>query len=207
MMSNLFSYEGLIYKIGDKVFQLLILNILFILTCLPLVTIGAANAALASVTMKMIEGKEGNVALSYLKAFKTNFKLATLVHLSLTVISLLVCLNYIFAGTVASTIRPLVYVALGSVGLLVLVGFSFIYSYIARFNDTARTSVKNTCILILKHGMPSLVVLLVSMLPMVMMILTPLMMVFLIYISAFIGFSLNMYLRNLILLSIYKQYD
>jgi len=36
------------------------------------VTIGAANTALTAVTIKMIEGKTGHVALDYLRAFKTN---------------------------------------------------------------------------------------------------------------------------------------
>ena len=42
-MTNLFSYDGLIYKTGTKIFQLLVLNILYLMTCIPLITIGAAN--------------------------------------------------------------------------------------------------------------------------------------------------------------------
>ena len=69
-MTNLFSYDGLIYKVGTKVFQLMVLNLLYLITCLPLVTIGAANTALTAVTIKMIEGKTGHVVL--LQSFPKN---------------------------------------------------------------------------------------------------------------------------------------
>lgn len=206
-MTNLFSYDGLIYKAGTKVFQLMVLNLLYLITCLPLVTIGAANTALTAVTMKMIEGKTGHVAIDYLRAFKTNFKLATYYHLIFTMINLLVLLNYLFAGIVAIPIRPLVYLALGLASLISLVGMDFIFPYIARFDDNGITTSKNACLLVLRHGKISLLILIVTLLPIVLAMLTPVMMVFAIYLSTFIGFALIAYLKSFLLLSIYQQYQ
>ena len=206
MMTNLFSYDGLIYKAGTKVFQLMVLNLLYLITCLPLVTIGSANAALAGVTMKMIEGKAGHVAIDYLRAFKTNFKLATVYHLIFTGINVLVLLNYLFAGTVAAPIRPLVYLALGLAGIINLVGMTFIYPYLARFDDNGVRTAKNAGLLVLRHGKISLLILIVTLLPIVLAMLTPVMMVFAIYLSTFIGFALVTYLKSFLLLSIYQQY-
>ncbi len=205
-MTNLFSYDGLIYKTGTKIFQLLVLNILYLVTCLPLITIGAANTGLAAATMKMIEGKEGNVAIDYLHAFINNFKMATYFNLLFGVINVLVLLNYLFAGAVSSPLRPFVYFFLGLAGVISLVGMTFIYPYIARFDDDIMTTTKNTSLLILKHGKLSLLILLVAIVPVLLAILSPLLMVFSIYISAFIGFALLTYLKSLLLLSIYKQY-
>ncbi|MFZ2802708.1 MAG: DUF624 domain-containing protein [Lactococcus chungangensis] len=206
-MTNLFSYDGLIYKVGTKVFQLMVLNLLYLITCLPLVTIGAANTALTAVTIKMIEGKTGHVALDYLRAFKTNFKLATYYHLIFTMINLLVLLNYLFAGIVAIPIRSLVYLALGLAGLISLVGMTFIFPYIARFDDNGITTAKNAYLLVLRHGKISLLILIVTLLPIVLAMLTPVMMVFAIYLSTFIGFALIAYLKSFLLLSIYQQYQ
>ncbi|MCJ1973561.1 YesL family protein [Pseudolactococcus carnosus] len=205
-MTNLFSYDGLIYKTGTKIFQLLVLNILYLVTCLPLITIGSANTALAAATMKMIEGKEGNVAIDYLHAFISNFKMATYFNVLFGMINVLVLLNYLFAGAVSSSLRPFVYFALGLAGVISLVGMTFIYPYIARFDDDIVTTTKNTSLLILKHGKLSFLILLVAIVPVLLAILSPLLMVFSIYISAFIGFALLTYLKSLLLLSIYKQY-
>lgn len=205
-MTNLFSYDGLIYKTGTKIFQLLVLNILYLVTCLPLITIGSANTALAAATMKMIEGKEGNVAIDYLHAFISNFKMATYFNVLFGMINVLVLLNYLFAGAVSSSLRPFVYFALGLAGVISLVGMTFIYPYIARFDDDIVTTTKNTSLLILKNGKLSFLILLVAIVPVLLAILSPLLMVFSIYISAFIGFALLTYLKSLLLLSIYKQY-
>lgn len=205
-MTNLFSYDGVVYKTGTKLFQLLVLNVLYLITCLPVLTIGAANTALACATMKMIEGKEGNVAIDYLRSFKSNFKIATYFNLIFGVLNILIILNYLFAGTVTPVLRPIVYIALGLAGLISVVGMTFIFPYIARFEDDIITTTKNTGLLILKHGRLSLLVLVVAVVPVIVSFLSPLLMVFAIYISAFIGFSLTTYLKSLLLLSIYKQY-
>lgn len=205
-MTNLFSYDGLVYKTGTKLCQLLVLNVLYLATCLPILTIGAANTALAAATMKMIEGREGNVAIDYLRSFKSNFKMATFFHLTFGVINVLILLNYLFAGTVIPSLRIFVYTALGLAGIISVIGMTFIYPYIARFDDDILTTTKNVGLLILKHGRLSFLILLIAVVPVVVACLSPLLMVFAIYISAFIGFSLTTYLRSLLLLSIYRQY-
>lgn len=205
-MTNLFSYDGVVYKTGTKLFQLLVLNVLYLITCLPLLTIGAANTALACATMKMIEGKEGNVAVDYLRSFKSNFKMATHFNFIFGVINGLILLNYLFAGTVTPLLRGLVYAALGLAGIISIIGMTFIYPYIARFDDDILTTTKNIGLLILKHGRLSFLILMIAVIPVVVASLSPLLMVFAIYISAFIGFSLTTYLRSLLLLSIYKHY-
>lgn len=205
-MTNLFSYDGVVYKTGTKLFQLLVLNVLYLITCLPLLTIGAANTALACATMKMIEGKEGNVAVDYLRSFKSNFKMATYFNFIFGVINGLILLNYLFAGTVTPLLRGFVYAALGLAGIISIIGMTFIYPYIARFDDDILTTTKNTGLLILKHGRLSFLILMIAVIPVVVACLSPLLMVFAIYISAFIGFSLTTYLRSLLLLSIYKHY-
>ncbi|HCN75467.1 DUF624 domain-containing protein [Pseudolactococcus plantarum] len=205
-MTNLFSYDGVVYKTGTKLFQLLVLNVLYLITCLPLLTIGAANTALACATMKMIEGKEGNVAVDYLRSFKSNFKMATYFNFIFGVINGLILLNYLFAGTVTPLLRGFVYAALGLAGIISIIGMTFIYPYIARFDDDMLTTTKNTGLLILKHGRLSFLILMIAVIPVVVACLSPLLMVFAIYISAFIGFSLTTYLRSLLLLSIYKHY-
>ena len=205
-MTNLFSYDGIVYKSGTKLFQLLVLNVLYLITCLPLLTIGAANTALACATMKMIEGKEGNSAIDYLHSFKSNFKMATYFNLIFGVINALILLNYLFAGTVTPLLRGLVYAALGLAGIISIIGMTFIYPYIARFDDDILTTTKNAGLLILKHGRLSFLILVIAVVPIVVACLSPLLMVFAIYISAFIGFSLTTYLRSLLLLSIYRQY-
>lgn len=61
-MRRLFSIDGTLYKYMMKVYDLIVLNLLLIITCLPIVTIGAALVALYDVTYKMQTGYEKKVS-------------------------------------------------------------------------------------------------------------------------------------------------
>ena len=63
-------FFGFMNRIGDIVF----LNVVFLITCIPVVTIGNSLIALYCVSLKMAKGEEGYVVRGYFKAFKDNFK-------------------------------------------------------------------------------------------------------------------------------------
>lgn len=58
-----------------------ICNLLCLLCCLPVVTIGAAQCAKYAVGMKIVRGEEPSVARAFFAAFRSNFRQATLLWL------------------------------------------------------------------------------------------------------------------------------
>ena len=69
-----FSTEGGIYKFMTRLWDMIKLNFLWLICSLPIVTIGASTIAAFTITLKMVEEKEGYVARAFFKAFKANFK-------------------------------------------------------------------------------------------------------------------------------------
>lgn len=74
---SFFNLDSPVMRFLTKVADLIILNILFLICCIPIVTIGAASTALYTVTMKSVRDEESYVIRSYFKAFKDNFKIGT----------------------------------------------------------------------------------------------------------------------------------
>ena len=70
-----------IFQKLEKFGDLFIINILFIITSIPIFTIGAAATAMYAFTTKLVKDQEGPVWKSYWSAFKKNFKPATKVWL------------------------------------------------------------------------------------------------------------------------------
>ena len=64
-------------------FDLILLNILWLLCSVPFITIGASTTALYSVTLKMAANEEGYIIRGFWDAFKKSFKQSTLVWLIL----------------------------------------------------------------------------------------------------------------------------
>lgn len=73
-MRNLFNPENPVWVFMGKLVDMLVLTVLWVITSLPVVTIGASTAALYYVTLKLVNDEEGYVAPSYFRAFKENLR-------------------------------------------------------------------------------------------------------------------------------------
>lgn len=78
----LFRFMG---KLGD----LILLNLVWTICCVPLITIGAANTALFYVARKMAAGEEYRIFREFFKSFRQNWKQATLAWLILVPLGIL----------------------------------------------------------------------------------------------------------------------
>ena len=82
-MIKLFDPENKFWQFLSKVTDAALMSFLWLLTSLPLVTIGASTAAFYSYTLKQVTNQEGSLVKSYFSAFRAHFKRATLLWLLL----------------------------------------------------------------------------------------------------------------------------
>lgn len=85
-MFSMFSPDSKIMQIISRITDLILLNILFLLTCLPVFTAGAATAALYTLCFRMLRQEDCAIIKPYFQALKDNFKPATAVWAILAVI-------------------------------------------------------------------------------------------------------------------------
>ncbi|MCR5543378.1 MAG: YesL family protein, partial [Eubacterium sp.] len=98
----------------DKLGDLFFLNIYFFITCIPIVTIGAAFTALYTVTNKMVNNKEkASVKEDYFKAFKDNFKQSTIIWIIDLIYIYLMYLQYYYVLNNNNQAARLLFVVLG----------------------------------------------------------------------------------------------
>ena len=75
--------DNRIIRILTTLCDFLILNILWLVCSVPVITAGASTTALYSVMFKIIKKEEGYIIKSFLKAFRQNFKQSTIIWLLL----------------------------------------------------------------------------------------------------------------------------
>ena len=68
-----------------RVADLIILNLIFIVCCIPIVTIGPALTALYYMTLKMARNEETYIIRGFFKSFKENFRQAIVIWLIILV--------------------------------------------------------------------------------------------------------------------------
>ena len=75
-MKSLFDYNNPVMRAITKFGYLWLLDLLFVVTSLPVFTIGASLTALNYACMKLTDD-EGSVVSNYFSSFKSNFRQAT----------------------------------------------------------------------------------------------------------------------------------
>lgn len=83
-----FSYESPFSQVLLKLAYSCYLNLLWLVCSIPVFTVGASTAALYSVTLKIVRDRDGNLTRQFFKAFRENFRQATVLWLILLGIGL-----------------------------------------------------------------------------------------------------------------------
>lgn len=130
-------------RMGD----LMILNFLMIVCCIPIVTVGAAYTAMHYVLLKIVRDEEGYLVRGFFKSFAANFKQATLIWLlMLLVVAVYVgdCVIFNFSGQV---FPKAVVIAVVVVAILFLMMAVYVFPLQARFENSVKNTFKNALIL------------------------------------------------------------
>ncbi len=142
-----FNYDSPIMQFLTRLTDLFILNFLFLICCIPLVTIGASATALYSVTLKMVKKEESYIFSSFFRAFKSNFRHSTVSWLILLLASLVLGMDYRAAGIMGGTFQQIFSFLVILVSMIILFPAIYIFPYIARFENTIKNSLKNAFII------------------------------------------------------------
>ena len=141
-----FNPNGPLMQFLTKIANLMILNILFLLCCIPVVTIGASWTALFYVAMKMVDDRQGSITKDFFHAFRQNLRQATILWFGVVALTALLYVDFrILAGLQtpgASVIRILLYV-LSAIFFMIL---QYLFPWLAKFETTTRDAVKNSAL-------------------------------------------------------------
>ena len=91
--------DGKFVKVLNRIADLVGLNLLAILFCIPIVTIGASITAVYGCIFRIQEKKEGYLIKDFWKLFKASFRSSTIIYLvGVLVIAMLYLDYHIFAA-------------------------------------------------------------------------------------------------------------
>lgn len=160
----IFSMDSKFMQAMNRLADLMLLNLLFLVTCLPVFTIGAASTALYSVTFRIGTDREERIFRCYFRAFRDNFKQGTGLFLALFLpgVLLLVCL---FLSTALG--GALRYLALAYIPLLLLLAFVYSYAFplLSQFYGTVKLTLKNALLLSIGYFPRTVVMVVLNLLP------------------------------------------
>lgn len=207
MLSNIFNYDNPVWRFIGKFFDIMILNILWTVCSLPIVTMGASTTAVYYVTLKLVRDEEGTSTIQdFFKSFKENFKQATAIWLILLAAGAVLAGDlYIFTVLMPGDGK------LRTVLIALFIGFAIIYAGIltfvfplqSRFYNPVKRTLFNAFFMSIRHFLNTLGILVIdAALPFIAVtvgtVLQPILFLF--------GFPLIAYLNSFLLAPIFAKY-
>ncbi|MDO4475861.1 MAG: YesL family protein [Lachnospiraceae bacterium] len=173
----IFSMENPFWRFVGRVVDLVWINVLTLVCCLPVFTIGAAISAMDKILIQIVVKEEGSLTKGYFKAFKENFKRSTVVWLPSLFALLILFYNawLIHQGVMDGLGKGMITVAGVSIGILAVVIVSVLQYYLAltaRFDADLKQTLKNAGLLAFAFFPRTLSILVIMLFPVALMMLS-----------------------------------
>ena len=205
MFDKIFGVDGLLYRILNKLVDLLLLNVVFLFTCIPVFTIGCAVTALYGTTRSMVK-EEGYLIKGYLKKFKENFKKATIVWLVMLAVLLVLAADFwILGGGRLGSLRWVKGILMAVLVLWFMI-FSYVFPLMSKFENTVKNSVMNALIISMTRIIFTVPLLLLNILPAAICLIGGKVLLYGITFYLAVGYSATAYINTYILEHVFKKY-
>ena len=205
-MKSLFNLDNPIMQFLTRVTDLIMLNALLLVCSLPIITAGAAQAAVHRVCLNMVTDTDSGIIKPFFRAFRQNFRQATIAWLGeLLVLAALVCdamlVMAYFGGNV------IMYVLLGALAVVVLGVCAYLMPLISRYNNTLRQHLTNAIALSIIKLPKTLLLVLLNLAPLLLALLNLGVFVQTLIFWVILGFAFVVYIQESLLRSVYNQLE
>ncbi|MDY2628975.1 MAG: YesL family protein [Lachnospiraceae bacterium] len=170
---NMFEIDNPFNNIMTKIFDVVLLNFLFLVCSIPVITIGASASALYCMTMKMVDDREAGIIKGFFKAFRENFRKSVPMTLMLIVCMALLMADLHILGQTDNSVSMIMYG--GCVALLIAVGAVACYAFplLAKFENTVKGTLVNAAKIAATHLIQTLIILLINSIPVIWILVSP----------------------------------
>lgn len=204
-MFSMFSPDSKIMQIISRVTDLILLNIVFLLSCLPVFTIGAGVTAMYTLCFRMLRQEEGNIIKPYFRAFKENFKPATGVF---AILVFVLVPDYLYFDRFFHMEGPMhnlfyVFVFVAAVAVLTA-GIAF--PWVSQFRNSIAQTLSNALLLSIANLPRALAVTAINLLPAVLWIANYDMFTKISFLWLALYFAAAAYMNAAILYPVFKPY-
>lgn len=166
---GIFNPDSKFSQIMSRVFDLMVLNLIFIFTSIPIFTVGANYTALYYVTLKMVKNEESYVWKSYWKSWRQNFRQATGIWMIFLLIGLFLFMDIFLTNQMTGAAAYLKYVFFVLLFIWGMV-LTYVFPVLSRFDNTVKQTIKNSLLMAIRHLPWTILMVIINLLPLILML-------------------------------------
>lgn len=204
-MSGFFSNS----RISDAITtgaDIVILNLLWLIFSLPIVTIGASTTAMYRVSVKLVRG-EGNLFKTFLGAFKQNFRQATVIWLIIVVLFAMFYFDIRIMKLISSPLGQVGVIFFGSAAILGICVIQYVFPLLAWFENSVLQTLRNAAIMSIRHAPVTLMMTGIWLLPFAAWLFIPSWFFYYGFHFVLFSFALVSYAKAHLLNSVFSKYS
>lgn len=168
-----FDLDSPLMQVLNKVADLLWLNILTLICCIPIVTVGASLTAMNYMALKIVRNEECYITKGFFKSFKQNFKQATAIWLLFLLAVLVLAGDFYIMKNSGIEFNIVIKVVIGIVALILAFTWMFVFPVLAKFDNTVIRTIKNAFVMSILQFPKTLLMIVMYALPIVIGMLVP----------------------------------
>lgn len=135
--------DGPLMQFLGKMADLMWLNILTMVCCIPIITAGASLTALNYMALKIVRGEECYITKGFFKSFKDNFRQSTIIWCFFLLVAAVIGTDYRIMMNTDLGESKVMKVLIIAAAALVLFTFMFVFPVQAKFVNSVRRTIWN----------------------------------------------------------------
>lgn len=168
-----FDLESPLMQALNKVADLMILNLLTLLCCIPIITAGASITAMHYMALKMARNEECYIIKDFFKSFKLNFKQATIIWVMVFFILVVLVGDFLIINSVEMAFAKVMKIILSVIAFVALFTYMFLFPVLAKFDNTILRTFKNAFFVGILQFPKTILMMVLSVAPVILFLFIP----------------------------------
>lgn len=164
---GIFEQNNLFGRFCGKIGSIILVNLLFIISLLPVITVGAGMCAMYYSMLSLVRYGDINPVKIFWKGFRQNFKQATATWFLIIIVVLLFYADFRITTYMTGGMR-IFQIMVGAVGIVTVLVIMYLFPIMATFEGKLRDLLKNCIYFIGKNPVTALMIAVFNICPMVL---------------------------------------
>lgn len=147
MFKNLFNPENSFWEFMTNMTNVLFVGLIWLICCLPIITIGASTTALYDYSLQLANSTDGYVLKSFFKAFRNNFVKSTVLWILMLLGTGFLVVDAYICLRMGTTLSRFLFFAIIAIGILYLIICIYIFPVLAYFQVNVKEAIKHAFIM------------------------------------------------------------
>lgn len=206
-MDNLFEYDNKFFEVLGKITDIIILNLLCIVSCMPIITIGASITATYFVALQMVRNEETYIIREFIKRFKENFIFSTKVWSIILIIGLVLSFDFYISRLILNEyMRITLQFILTIVSIIFIFLLTYVFPIISKFENTIKNTMINSILISIQHLPKTIFMVFINLSPIILNLILSNYWGHILFFYTVMGFASITYINSMFFNKIFEKY-